>query len=335
MSGKKEHLKDEGSRLQVVVAGSTAGLISRFIVAPLDVVKIRLQLQTHSLSDPLSQLNLHGGPTYKGTLPTMRHILAHEGLSGLWKGNVPAEMMYVCYSAVQFTTYRTTSLLLQKMVSLPPSAESFVAGAVAGATATTATYPLDLLRTRFAAQGNEDRVYMNLRHAVRDIARDEGLRGFFRGLGPAVIQIAPFMGTFFAVYEGLRSPLARFADAALADVMPSAARGSSDAMAGAIAAVAAKTVVFPLDLVRKRIQVQGPTRSRYVHKNIPVYDGGVVRTLQTILRQEGVRGLYRGLTVSLLKAAPASTITVWTYERVLHLLIRLDKQRHGGEQLQG
>ncbi|EFX04823.1 mitochondrial dicarboxylate carrier protein [Grosmannia clavigera kw1407] len=323
MSSKGERLKDEGSKLQVVIAGGTAGLIARFLVAPLDVVKIRLQLQTHSLSDPRSQLNLHGGPTYKGTLPTMRHIIAHEGLTGLWKGNVPAELMYVCYSAIQFTAYRTATLLVQQAAGgpgvLPPSIESFVSGAAAGAAATTATYPLDLLRTRFAAQGSKDRVYTNLRHAVREIARDEGLRGFFRGLGPAILQIAPFMGTFFAVYEGLRAPLLR---AHLADRLPF---GGGDAAAGAVAAVAAKTAVFPLDLVRKRIQVQGPTRGRYVHKNIPVYDGSVGRTLRKIARREGIRGLYRGLTVSLLKAAPASTITVWTYERVLHLLMRLDK----------
>ncbi|CAK7241428.1 MAG: mitochondrial thiamine pyrophosphate transporter [Sporothrix thermara] len=328
----------QGSRLQVVVAGGTAGLIARFIVAPLDVVKIRLQLQSHSLSDPLlsARRDLHGGPTYKGTLPTMRHILAHEGITGLWKGNVPAEMLYVCYSAAQFTAYRAAAVALHNLheaagIAPHPHVDSFVAGATAGAAATAATYPLDLLRTRFAAQGSgADRVYGNLRSAVRDIARDEGARGFFRGLGPALVQIAPYMGAFFACYEGLKPVAERMAEHAMAAANVSAragaryGAGTGDAAAGVVAAVLAKTFVFPLDLVRKRIQVQGPTRSRYVHKNIPVYDRGVARALHTILRSEGVRGLYRGLTVSLMKAAPANAITVWTYERVLHLLIRLD-----------
>lgn len=312
--------------MQVVVAGGTAGLIARFIVAPLDVVKIRLQLQSHSLSDPLlfARRDLHGGPVYKGTLPTMRHILRHEGLTGLWKGNVPAELLYVCYGAAQFTAYRATTLALERLhdaagVAPWPHTDSFVAGASAGAAATAATYPLDLLRTRFAAQGSgPDRVYTNLRGAVGDIARDEGVRGFFRGLAPALIQIAPYMGAFFAFYEGLKPAAGQLAG----EVGQSL--GAGDAAAGVVAAVAAKTFVFPLDLVRKRIQVQGPTRSRYVHKNIPAYDGSVTRTLRTILRTEGVRGLYRGLTVSLMKAAPANAITMWTYERVLHLLIDLD-----------
>jgi solute carrier family 25 thiamine pyrophosphate transporter 19 len=63
-----------------------------------------------------------------------------------------------------------------------------------------------------------------------------------------------------------------------------------------MASVIAKTGVFPFDLIRKRLQVQGPTRSRYVHKNIPEYKG-VFRTMRDIIKAEGTRGLYRGLTV--------------------------------------
>ncbi|KAL2270145.1 hypothetical protein VTJ83DRAFT_2329 [Remersonia thermophila] len=328
MSPQKDHLKDEGSRLQTTAAGATAGLIARFVIAPLDVVKIRLQLQTHSLSDPLSTRNIAGGPIYKGTLPTMRQILRNEGLTALWKGNVPAELLYVCYGAVQFTTYRSASLLLHALLGrgdpadgpgrpkhplLRPAAESFIAGAAGGAAATAATYPLDLLRTRFAAQGN-DRVYASLSRAVRQIYRDEGPRGFFRGLGPGLAQIIPYMGFFFAAYETLRPVLSD------CWALPFS---SGAAVAGTIASVAAKTGTFPLDLVRKRIQVQGPTRRRYVHKNIPEYAGGTVQVLRTILRNEGVRGLYRGLTVSLIKAAPSSAVTMWTYERALKMYGRL------------
>jgi solute carrier family 25 thiamine pyrophosphate transporter 19 len=276
------------------------------------VVKIRLQLQSHSLSDPLSQQNLHGGPTYKGTLPTIRHILANEGLTALWKGNVPAELMYICYSAVQFSTYRSVTMVLHNALGkdrLPRAAESFVAGAVAGGAATVATYPLDLLRTRFAAQGSE-RVYLSLRSAVMRIGREEGVQGFFRGLGPGLAQIVPFMGMFFAAYESLRGPMQHLAHLPF---------GGGDAIAGVMASIAAKTATFPLDLVRKRIQVQGPTRSRYVHRNIPEYDRGAARAVMSILRTEGFRGLYRGLTVSLIKAAPASAVTMWTYERSLRL----------------
>lgn len=281
-------------------------------------MKIRLQLQTHSASDPLSHRDLKGSPIYKGTIPTLKRIFREEGLTGLWKGNIPAELMYVSYSAIQFTTYRTTTLALQKLVGenrLPVAAESFIAGASAGVVSTTATYPLDLLRTRFAAQGTE-RVYTSLKAAIREIAVNEGPKGFFQGLGAGIGQIIPYMGIFFATYESLRLPMGTLE-------LPF---GSGDATAGVLASVIAKTGVFPFDLIRKRLQVQGPTRSKYVHKNIPIYKG-VFKTMGDIVRVEGTRGLYRGLTVSLFKAAPASAVTMWTYERVLRTLIDLEITR--------
>ncbi|KAJ5273643.1 mitochondrial thiamine pyrophosphate transporter [Penicillium angulare] len=314
MSAGGEHLKDEGTTRQTVLAGGIAGLISRFCIAPLDVVKIRLQLQIHSLSDPASHASIEG-PVYKGTLSTMRAIVRQEGITGLWKGNIPAEMMYVCYGALQFTAYRTTTQFLAELdpYRLPPSLESFISGAAAGATATATTYPLDLLRTRFAAQGPEQ-IYTSLRSSINEIARQEGPAGFFRGCSAAVIQIVPYMGLFFTAYEGFRPIMSRV------DQLPF---GTGDAAAGVVASVLAKTGVFPLDLVRKRLQVQGPTRTRYVHRNIPEYRG-VGKTITMILRTQGVRGLYRGLTVSLLKAAPASAVTMWTYERVLGILRDMD-----------
>jgi solute carrier family 25 (mitochondrial thiamine pyrophosphate transporter), member 19 len=289
-----------------------------FIIAPLDVIKIRLQLQIHSLSDPLSYHNVNG-PVYKGTLGTLKRILREEGLTGLWKGNIPAEAMYLAYGSVQFSAYTYMSHNLESLpapYTLPSSANSFISGAFGGACATTATYPLDLLRTRFAAQGRE-RVYASLVMSIRDIAAHEGPRGFFRGLGAGVSQIVPYMGLFFASYEALKP--------VMANSPISLPFGTSDAAAGIMASVLSKTAVYPLDTTRKRLQVQGPTRSRYVHRNIPLYSG-VLSTLSLIWKNEGRRGMYRGLTVSLIKAAPASAVTMWAYERTMAGLLRLDEK---------
>ncbi|KAJ1331276.1 solute carrier family 25 (mitochondrial thiamine pyrophosphate transporter) member 19 [Microdochium nivale] len=319
MSKKAQRLQDEGSRTQVLAAGATAGLISRFVIAPLDVVKIRLQLQTLPRSGPrLPTALADGSPIYRGSLETFHHIVKTEGIRALWKGNVPAELMYVTYAAVQFTMYRHITVLLHRMAGgetgsrLPKAGESFIAGASAGAMATAVTYPLDLLRTRFAAQVSDRVVYPSLRAAVRTIYRDEGPTGFFRGLAPGLVGIVPYMGLFFAMYEGARAPLAQL----------NLPFSSGDAAAGVLASVAAKTGVFPLDTVRKRIQVQGPTRALYAHQNIPEYEAGMWRTIRAIVAAEGARGLYRGLVISLCKAAPASAVTMWTYERALHLFMR-------------
>lgn len=307
--------RSKGTRTQVVLAGAIAGLVSRFCIAPLDVLKIRLQLQYHSRSDPLSKSLRRPA----GVLQVAREIWRYEGITGFWKGNIPAEGLYLSYGAVQFLAYRSTNQAFEALsedgrVRLPGAVKSFIAGAVAGTAATTATYPLDLLRTRFAAQGTE-KVYAGLLASIRDITRHEGPAGFFRGLTAGVTQVVPYMGLFFAMYEGLKVPLST-------TQLPF---GSGDAVAGVTASMLSKSVVFPLDTVRKRLQVQGPTRSKYIGgARIPVYERGVFGTIDMIVRKEGWRGLYRGLGVSLIKAAPASAVTMWTYERALHILQDMD-----------
>lgn len=212
----------------------------------------------------------------------------------------------MAYGSLQFTTYRSVSAILSSSTPLPSSATTFAAGAIAGAAATTLTYPLDLLRTRFAAQGT-NKIYTSLLGSFLHIAREEGARGFFQGIGAGVSQIVPYMGLFFSVYEGLRPVM----------VEVELPFGSGDAAAGIFASTVAKTGVFPLDLIRKRLQVQGPKRGLFAGGVVPEYGKGVWATGRAIAGKEGWRGLYRGLGISLLKAAPASAITMWTYERVL------------------
>ncbi|KAI6809124.1 hypothetical protein KC340_g18239 [Hortaea werneckii] len=314
------NIRYKGTRTQVVAAGAFAGLFSRFCIAPLDVLKIRLQLQYHSLSDPLNappQSSPRNNTKPAGVLQVACDIWRHEGITGFWKGNIPAEGLYLSYGAAQFLAYRSMNQALDALeqnnpgaFKIPGTAKSFIAGAAAGTAATTVTYPLDLLRTRFAAQGTE-KVYAGLLASLRDITRHEGPAGFFRGLSAGVGQIVPYMGLFFACYEALKPGMATIQ-------LP---LSSGDALAGVLASVCSKSAVFPLDTVRKRLQVQGPHRAKYVGgAKMPEYQRGVAGTLGMIVRREGWRGLYRGLAVSLIKAAPASAVTMWSYERALHLL---------------
>lgn len=306
----------KGTRTQVLLAGAIAGLVSRFCIAPLDVLKIRLQLHYHSLADPLST-PLKRTPA--GVLHLAREIWTHEGIAGFWKGNIPAEGLYLSYGAAQFLAYRSANQAIDKAedavgFTVPGAAKSFISGAAAGTAATSVTYPLDLLRTRFAAQGTE-KVYDGLLASIRDITHHEGPAGFFRGLPAGIAQIVPNMGLFFAFYEAFK-PITADVNLPL---------GSGDAVAGVSASVLSKSAVFPLDTVRKRLQIQGPNRGRYIGgSRMPEYSG-VTGTIRMIIKREGWRGLYRGLGVSLIKAAPASAVTMWTYERALHLIQSFDK----------
>ena len=139
---------------------------------------------------------------------------------------------------------------------------------------------------------------------------NEGARGFYQGSAAAIISIIPHMGLFFYSFEKLKVAILV---GKLSDFLPIQ---TGNALAGALASVIAKTALFPLDTVRKRLQVQGPTRELYFNRNIPLYKG-IISTISTILRREGSRGLYKGLPLGLIKSAPTSAITMWMYEGIM------------------
>ncbi|KAF8213975.1 mitochondrial carrier domain-containing protein, partial [Mycena galopus ATCC 62051] len=314
-----DKIKNDVSQSQSAFAGAVAGVVSRFIVAPLDVIKIRLQLQSRAHT-----------PTMHGTLRTFTTLVQREGIRALWKGNIPASVLYPLYGSVQFATYRRLTRFLQDLPKPPGErAINFVAGGVAGAAATTTTYPLDLLRTRLAAAyhqaptGGSHRPPRALSAALRALYaehRQQPFRPYFRGLPAALAGIVPYMGLFFLLYEGLRARLATLLSPQYAGW--ASTLGAPDALAGTIAGVASKTAVFPLDTVRKRMQVQG--QGATAAGAFPLHTGGVLKTLREVVARDGVRGLYRGLGVGLIKAAPAGATTVWAYERCLYILRRIE-----------
>ncbi|RKP12589.1 mitochondrial carrier domain-containing protein [Piptocephalis cylindrospora] len=285
------------------ICGGFAGLVSRMVVAPLDVVKIRLQLQ--SSHHPAAQ----APPRYHGVLRTIQLIVREEGWTALWKGNLTAQYLYLAYGAVQFSTYQKirASILHEQSPgkSLSQTSASFLAGSISGAIATSLSYPLDLLRTRLASQGRA-KVYTRLYPSIRSILKTEGVSGLYRGLFPSLLQISPYMGLMFGSYDLFRRHIGPYAAPHLPD-------RSIDAACGAAAGVLSKTGVFPLDLVRKRLQVQGPSRTRYAVHGIPRYGRSWTHAFLHILRYEGPIGLYRGLFPSLIKAAPASAATFWAF----------------------
>jgi solute carrier family 25 thiamine pyrophosphate transporter 19 len=267
-----------------------AGLLSRFVVSPIDVVKIRLQLDT-------SRVQLGGQPL---VWKTAKQILANEGVTAFWNGNVPAELMYVFYGATQFSAYKVANdVCRREMPNAPEQARLFVSGAAAGCFATLASYPLDLLRTRLAADPNRP-LRKRLGATMSRILAQEGYKGFYRGLKPAIVSIVPSMGVFFVTYEETRG-IMRLSPSL--DLLP-----APEVMAGFVAGALSKASVFPLDVIRKRLQVQGVTGR-------PTYPTSIFGCATKIIVNEGIRGLYKGFLVSLLKTAPASAVTMFFFEK--------------------
>ncbi|KAJ1730113.1 mitochondrial thiamine pyrophosphate transporter [Coemansia biformis] len=310
----------ELTSIENAFCGATAGLVARAVVSPLDVVKITLQLETSRRVWSGPRLGASGGGS--SMVACARRILQKEGLRGFFKGNLAAEYLYLTYGATQFLAFSAIEASLRRIPGLPKQAKSFVGGAAAGAVATTVTYPLDLLRTRFAAQELAHRVHTSILGAVRHIHASEGLRGFYRGLWPACLQIMPYMGIVFTSYDNLASGYAWLRrNVVVVDTHATRVLDASqDAIIGASAAVIGKTCVYPLDLVRKRLQIQGPHLRSYAHGAVPQY-AGMADALAYIVRNEGFLALFRGLTPALIKAAPASATVFFVFGQTRDTLL--------------
>ncbi|CAG8570498.1 1559_t:CDS:2 [Ambispora gerdemannii] len=283
----------------------------RMVVSPLDVVKIRLQLQADTIKREMIVAK-EIQKKYNGMFHAFSLIAREEGILSLWKGNLSAQYLYLTYGSVQFLTYHelvklSSSETMQNI--LPENAWSFVNGAACGTVASVTTYPFDLLRTRFAAQGNSKK-YKTVGQAIKRIYTDEGLRGFYRGVSPTVLQIIPYMGIMFGVRDITKKKIQALGEKGghLYNLT-----SFQDTISGAIAGIISKSGVFPMDVVRKRMQIQGPNISNYIILNIPTYGSTWLHCLLEIANTEGFRGLYKGITPAIVKAAPSSAVTFFVY----------------------
>ncbi|KAG0256772.1 mitochondrial thiamine pyrophosphate transporter [Mortierella polycephala] len=395
------------TKAETVFCGSTAGVVSRFIIAPLDVVKIRLQLQTErkelpkilsrrkgdgtyaefrtkaNEGAPYNNRAMANQPKYRGMLSGMATIAREEGIRGLWKGNMAAEYLYLTYGGIQFLVYQQTKSYLTKAAELSAqramatnlsstpihvlttittssSAQSFVSGATAGIIATACTYPFDLLRTRFSVQ-RDVKVYTSVLQAFQHIFRKEGVRGFYKGMTPGLIQVIPYMGFMFGSYDAFKHAagwLKSRANVSPASNLESKMTLSStsdpptktlgqfllgieDMLCGALSGIVSKTAVYPLDMVRKRLQIQGSEQQKSIG-NLGNYTASsatisssrmlssveplpttVRKCLAQIVRREGYLALYKGLLPGVVKAAPASAVTFMVFSQAGALVERI------------
>lgn len=194
------------------------------------------------------------------------------------------------------------------------------AGAVAGIIAMSATYPLDMVRGRLTVQADGSAArYTGLSHAVRTIIREEGALAFYKGWLPSVIGVVPYVGLNFAVYETLKEWAIKQGGYKDETQLGVVTRLGCGAVAGSVG----QTVAYPLDVVRRRLQVAGWSASRggaaagggLAVELAPAYTGMVDCFVQTV-RHEGFSALFKGLWPNYVKVVPSIAIAFVSYEQL-------------------
>lgn len=171
-----------------LAAGGIAGAVSRTFTAPLDRIKIFLQVQSS-----------------KATIgDSFRYMLKEGGAASFWRGNGINVIKIAPESAIKFAAYEQIKQLIRQNENRPMAIyERFAAGACAGGISQTAIYPLEVLKTRLALRKTGQ--YKSIVDAAMQIYRNEGVKSFYRGYAPNLLGIIPYAGIDLAVYETLKN----------------------------------------------------------------------------------------------------------------------------------
>ncbi|ODQ68499.1 mitochondrial succinate-fumarate transporter [Nadsonia fulvescens var. elongata DSM 6958] len=192
-----------GVFLAGVGAGTTEAVL---VVNPMEVVKIRLQAQRHSLSDPLSQ------PKYRNAGHCTYTILKEEGFRTLYRGVVLTAARQATNQGVNFTVYSELKSRLQEMQpdygATLPSWQTSIIGLISGALGPLSNAPIDTIKTRMQRElgGTESGAARFLRIA-RNLVKEEGARALYKGITPRICRVAPGQAVTFTVYEYARKIL--------------------------------------------------------------------------------------------------------------------------------
>lgn len=318
----REGVKAPGHQVLTIckslVAGGVAGGVSRTAVAPLERLKILLQVQNpHSIK-------------YNGTVQGLKYIWRTEGLRGLFKGNGTNCARIVPNSAVKFFSYEQAAkgiLWAYRQQTGDEDAQlspllRLGAGACAGIIAMSATYPMDMVRGRITVQTEKSPYqYRGMFHALGTVYREEGFRALYRGWLPSVIGVVPYVGLNFAVYESLKDWLLQTNPLGLAK--DNELHVVTRLGCGAIAGTIGQTVAYPLDVIRRRMQMVGWSHADSIvtgkSKEALQYNG-MIDAFRKTVRHEGVGALYKGLVPNSVKVVPSIAIAFVTYEVVKDVL---------------
>ncbi|QUC21822.1 uncharacterized protein UV8b_06063 [Ustilaginoidea virens] len=320
-----------------LMAGGIGGMTAATLTAPLDVLKTRLQSDMYQAQlrasrlakgQVLTGLNPARTALYhlSDTLEILGTVYRSEGPRALFKGLGPNLIGIVPARSINFFVYGNGKRIISEYWNRGQEAPwvHLLAGVAAGVATSTATNPIWMVKTRLQLDKNVaersggvmQRQYRNSYDCVRQIIRNEGLRGLYKGMSASYLGVAESTLQWM-LYEQMKASLARREDAILRSGREKTWwdqtvdwTGKAGAAGGAklIAAILA----YPHEVARTRLR-QAP-----LDNGLPKYTG-LIQCFKLVWREEGMIGLYGGLTPHLMRTVPSAAIMFGMYEGILRL----------------
>ena len=272
----------------------------------------------------------------------MRDINRQDGLRGLFRGHSATLLRIFPYAAIKFVAYEQIRSLLIASPEQETPIRRLMSGSLAGVTSVSLTYPLEVIRVRLAFETKSDS-HSSLSSICRQIYKEHppniprslassapapiaavaastpesGLINFYRGFTPTLVGMIPYAGMSFLTHDTATDWLRLPVLAPYTTTSPRVSRDPNappilkvwaELLAGGFAGLVSQTASYPLEVVRRRMQVGGA-----------VGDGhrlGMAETTAKVWKEAGFKGFWVGLTIGYVKVVPMVAMSFFVYERM-------------------
>lgn len=297
-------MKKKSSFVTDFLAGGISAAVSKTIVAPIERVKLLLQVQD-------ANKNIAPENRYNGIGDCFKRVVAEQGFGSLWRGNAANVVRYFPTQALNFACkdfYKKT------LCPYDPKKQpgmfflgNMASGGAAGATSLCFVYPLDFARTRLAADvgSGKEREFSGLVDCLKKSVQKGGIGGLYNGFGISVVGIIAYRASYFGAFDTGKVIL--FKDFKKAHILYQWAFAQ-------VVTVGAGIASYPLDTVRRRLMMNaGKTGAD------SMYDG-TMDCFKKILKDEGPRAFFKGCLSNVIRGTGGALVLVF-YDKIQAFLM--------------
>ena len=278
--------KKSFGHIEKLVCGGVAGVVSRTMTAPLDRVKVLLQVQGQQrVLGSSKDLDIKG----------LFQAMSREGYFSMWRGNGISCIKIFPENAIRFLLFEYLCNSKRINFSQNGFVNKLISGGLTGIAVQSLMYPVEVIKTRVMTGHKTQNVLGTIRNIAQENGRTVGLTNFYKGYPPAIVGIVPFAALQLGLSKAGTEMWSEWNEIANPGFWPLLSISSASTLV-------AMAATYPLQLTKCQMQAyEGPTNGRPSFKTLA----------SKIWRTEGASGFYRGFSANAMKAIPASAIG-WT-----------------------
>jgi len=280
------------------LAGGVSGAVAKTSTAPIERVKLVIQTQ-----DANPKIISGEVPRYTGIVNCFTRVAKEQGIAAFWRGNLTNIIRYFPTQAFNFAFKDSIKNIFPKVDKNNEFFKFFLvnmaSGGLAGAGSLLIVYPLDFARTRLASDvGGKERQFTGLADCLKKTVQSGGFTSLYNGISVSIVGIIPYRGVYFGLFDTLSGYNPYQKDES------NIRRAASKFGCAQFSAIAAGYASYPLDTVRRRLQMQsGKPESEWVYK-------GTLDCFGKIIKDEGTTALFKGAGANALRTVGAALVLV-------------------------